>query len=114
MFGNRHAREDFLYQAEWLEALRRGTLHRLDVAISRDGDSVRYVQDRLLAESLAVFDWIESSGRIYVCGDASRMAPDVDAALRHIIGTHAGIDAESARERLNDLAAEGRYLRDVY
>ena len=114
LFGNRHAREDFLYQAEWLEALRRGTLHRLDVAISRDGDSVRYVQDRLLAESLAVFDWIESSGRIYVCGDASRMAPDVDAALRHIIGTHADIDAESARERLNDLAAEGRYLRDVY
>ena len=114
MFGNRHAREDFLYQAEWLEALRRGTLHRLDVAFSRDGDAVRYVQDRLLAEGRAVFDWIENGGRIYVCGDAKRLAPDVDAALRRVIEIHAGIDTESARNRLNNLAAEGRYLRDVY
>ncbi|MCB1560328.1 MAG: flavodoxin domain-containing protein [Xanthomonadales bacterium] len=114
LFGNRHAREDFLYQAEWLDALRRGSLHRIDVAFSRDGDAVRYVQDRLLAEGRDVFDWIESGGRLYVCGDASRMAPDVDAALRRILETHAGIDEEGARERLNDLAAEGRYLRDVY
>ncbi|MEZ5464203.1 MAG: flavodoxin domain-containing protein [Lysobacteraceae bacterium] len=114
LFGNRHAREDFLYQAEWLDALRRGSLHRLDVAFSRDGDRVRYVQDRLLAEGRDVFDWIETGGRIYVCGDASRMAPDVDAALRRILETHGGIDEDGARERLNDLAAEGRYLRDVY
>ena len=114
LFGNRNAREDFLYQAEWLDVRRRGSLHRIDVAFSRDGDAVRYVQDRLLAESRAVFDWIESGGRVYVCGDASRMAPDVHAAVLRIIETEAGIDAESARERLNDLAAEGRYLRDVY
>jgi sulfite reductase (NADPH) flavoprotein alpha-component len=61
-----------------------------------------------------VFAWLESGAHLYVCGDATRMAKDVHAALLEIIATHAGKSAEDASDYLNDLQAQGRYARDVY
>lgn len=114
VFGNRHFGSEFLYQVEWQRALADGTLHRLDVAFSRDGHATRYVQDRLREHGRTLFDWIEGGAHLYVCGDASRMARDVDAALVEIIATHGGVSTDDARERLDTLIQQGRYARDVY
>lgn len=113
VFGNRHARSEFLYQTEWQEALRDGTLDRLDLAFSRDGAKV-YVQDRLREHGRELYARIESGAHLYVCGDATRMAKDVHAALAEVLVAHGGIDRERAEERLSQLASEGRYARDVY
>jgi sulfite reductase (NADPH) flavoprotein alpha-component len=113
-FGNPHARSDFLYQLEWQDALKRGELHRLDLAFSRDQAHKVYVQDRLRERGADVFAWLEGGAHFYVCGDATRMAKDVHAALLDIIATHGGKSAENAADYLNDLQAQGRYARDVY
>ena len=113
-FGGRHLRQDFLYQAEWLEALRDGTLARLDVAFSRDQDAKRYVQHVLAERGAELYRWLDAGAVIYVCGDAERMAVDVEAALVEVLASHGGLTRDAARERLAALAAEGRYLRDVY
>ena len=113
-FGNPHARSDFLYQLEWQDALKRGELHRLDLAFSRDQAHKVYVQDRLREQGREVFAWLESGAHLYVCGDATRMAKDVHAALLDIIATHGDKSAEDAADYLNDLQAQGRYARDVY
>lgn len=131
-FGNPHFRTDFLYQLEWQKALKEGTLHRLDLAFSRDGlksphmvvralaqDAQKntekiYVQHALRRRGKELYDWIANGAHVYVCGDATRMAPDVDAALRAIAIEHGGKTDEDAREFLNQLAAERRYARDVY
>jgi sulfite reductase (NADPH) flavoprotein alpha-component len=114
LFGNPHFSSDFLYQLEWQEALRNGTLHRLDLAFSRDQVEKIYVQQRLLAAGRELFDWIENGAQLYVCGDATRMAKDVHAALRDVIVRHGGKSAEDADEYLNQLLADGRYARDTY
>ncbi len=72
------------------------------------------MQQRLLAAGREVFDWIESGAQLYVCGDATRMARDVHAALRDVIVRHGGKSAEDAGEYLNRLLADGRYARDTY
>jgi len=113
-FGNPHARTDFLYQLEWQDALKRGELHRLDLAFSRDQAHKVYVQDRLRERGSEVFAWLQGGAHLYVCGDATRMAKDVHAALLEIIATHGGKSAEDASDYLNDLQAQGRYARDVY
>ena len=113
-FGARRFARDFLYQIEWQRALKHGTLTRLDLAFSRDGAERIYVQQRLLEAGRELYDWIESGATVYVCGDASGMAPDVHAALARIIEFHGGVSAETSRERLDRLGADGRYLRDVY
>jgi len=113
-FGNPHARSDFLYQLEWQDALKRGELHRLDLAFSRDQAHKVYVQDRLREHGADVYAWLESGAHLYVCGDATRMAKDVHAALLEIIATHGNKSAEDANDYLNDLQAQGRYARDVY
>jgi sulfite reductase (NADPH) flavoprotein alpha-component len=113
-FGARRFARDFLYQLEWQRALRRGQLTRLDLAFSRDGAERIYVQQRLAEAGRELYDWIESGASIYVCGEATRMAPDVHAALAGIIEKQGGVSAETARERLDRLGADGRYLRDVY
>lgn len=113
-FGHRHFRSDFLYQTEWQQAHRDGHLHRIDVAFSRDRPEKVYVQHALRRRGRELYDWIENGAHLYVCGDASRMARDVDAALRGIAVTHGGHDAESAAEWLAALAADRRYSRDVY
>lgn len=113
-FGNPHFRTDFLYQVEWQKALKDGTLHKLDLAFSRDQSEKVYVQHSLRRRGKELYDWIANGAHLYVCGDATRMAADVDAALRDIVIEHGGRSDEDARDFLNQLAAERRYARDVY
>ncbi|MBL8264641.1 MAG: assimilatory sulfite reductase (NADPH) flavoprotein subunit [Xanthomonadaceae bacterium] len=113
-FGNPHAREDFLYQVEWQDALKRGALHRLDLAFSRDQASKIYVQHRLREQARELYAWLENGAHLYVCGDATRMAKDVHAALLDVIAVQGGKSAEDANDYLNALQAQGRYARDVY
>lgn len=113
-FGNPHARTDFLYQTEWQDALKRGALHRLDLAFSRDQAHKVYVQHKLREHGRELYAWLENGAHLYVCGDATRMAKDVHAALLEIIATHGGKSAEDANDFLNTLQAQGRYARDVY
>ncbi len=114
LFGNPHARSDFLYQIEWQDALKRGELQRLDLAFSRDQAHKVYVQHKLREHGRTLFDWLEGGAHLYVCGDATRMAKDVHAALLDAIATHGGKSAEDANDYLNTLQAQGRYSRDVY
>jgi len=114
LFGARHFARDFLYQLEWQRALERGALARIDLAFSRDTGGKAYVQQRIVEAGAALHDWLENGATIYVCGDSTRMAPDVHAALAGAIAKHGGLSLESARERLDRFGAEGRYLRDVY
>jgi len=113
-FGNPHLRSDFLYQVEWQQALKRGELHRLDVAFSRDQLDKVYVQHRLRRNGRELYAWLENGAYLYVCGDATRMANDVHAALRAVIVEHGGKSAEDAEAYLVRLASERRYSRDVY
>lgn len=113
-FGARRFSRDFLYQIEWQRELKRGTLTRLELAFSRDGSERIYVQRRIAEAGRDLYDWLESGATIYVCGDGTGMAPDVHAALAEVIEQHGGVSAETARERLDRLGADGRYLRDVY
>lgn len=114
LFGNPHARSDFLYQLEWQDALKRGALHRLDLAFSRDQAHKVYVQHKLREHGRELFAWLENGAHLYVCGDATRMAKDVHAALLDIVATHGGKSAEDAADYINALQAQGRYARDVY
>ena len=113
-FGNPHFRTDFLYQVEWQAALKHGTLHKLDVAFSRDQSEKVYVQHNLRRHGSALYDWIENGAHVYVCGDAKNMARDVHAALREILIEHGRKTADDADAYLARLARERRYCRDVY
>lgn len=114
VFGARHFDSEFLYQAEWQDAARKGLLHKVGLAFSRDRTPRAYVQDRLRESGAELFQWLQGGAHLYVCGDAERMAPDVHAALVEIVATHGGLDAEAAEAYLRQLADERRYLRDVY
>lgn len=114
LFGNPHARHDFLYQVEWQQALKSGQLQRLDLAFSRDQAGKVYVQHKLREHGRDLYAWLENGAHLYVCGDASRMARDVEAALLEVIATHGGHDPDAARDHLNALQQQGRYARDVY
>jgi len=113
-FGGRSLYHDFLYQLEWQQALKRKALHRVDVAFSRDQAEKIYVQHRIKQAGKELFAWLSNGAYFYVCGDASAMAPDVNAALLDVVGEHGGMDADDAQAWLADLTADGRYLRDVY
>jgi sulfite reductase (NADPH) flavoprotein alpha-component len=113
-FGGRRREQDFLYQLEWLNAVRKGRLYRLDVAFSRDQVNKVYVQHRLAEHGEEVFRWLEGGAQVYVCGDAERMAGDVEAALVALIARHGSRSREAAKEYLAGLAADRRYARDVY
>ena len=114
IFGARYLARDFLYQLEWQRALKQGALARIDLAFSRDRGHKVYVQQRVLEAGATLYAWLESGATLYVCGDATHMAPDVDTALVKVLAEHGGLSAESARERLDRLGVDGRYLRDVY
>lgn len=114
LFGNPHSRSDFLYQLEWQQAHRAGHLQRIDLAFSRDQAHKVYVQHRLLERGDELLSWLDGGAHLYVCGDASRMARDVHAALIEILARRHGGDVERATEALSALQAEGRYQRDVY
>lgn len=113
-FGDRRFRTDFLYQAEWQRFLKDGTLNRMDVAFSRDQEEKVYVQHRLLEHGKEIYGWLADGAHLYVCGDASRLAPDVHDALGTIVAREAGLSRERAEEHLKRLQQEKRYQRDVY
>ena len=113
LFGNPHFRSDFLYQTEWQAALKNGTLHRMDVAFSREQADKIYVQDRLREHGRDVFDWLENGAHLYVCG-ATSIARDVEHALREVIIERSARDAEKADEYIAGLREQHRYARDVY
>lgn len=113
-FGDRHAATDFLFREEIDGWKKDGTLARLSLAWSRDGQAKDYVQHRMIEESIDLWRWLQDGGHFYVCGDASRMAKDVDAALRQIAMREGNMDADQARDWIVALAKQGRYQRDVY
>lgn len=113
-FGERNFRTDFLYQTEWQGWLKDGVLTRMDVAFSRDETRKVYVQHRMLEHAAEVFAWIEEGARLYVCGDAVSLAPDVHEALLTILEEQGGLSREAAEEYLRELQRERRYQRDVY
>src|SRR5262249_34077352 len=113
-FGDQQKECDFLYRTE-LEAMRtEGSLSRLDTAFSRDQAAKIYVQHRMLENAATFWAWLEGGAHVYVCGDAKRMAKDVDAALHEIIRSGGGRTAEQAAAYVAQLKSAKRYQRDVY
>ena len=113
-FGNPHFTEDFLYQVEWQRYVKEGVLNRIDLAWSRDQKEKIYVQDKLREQGAELWRWINDGAHIYVCGDARRMAADVEKALLEVIAEFGAMDIEAADEFLSELRVERRYQRDVY
>ena len=113
-FGNPHFTEDFLYQVEWQQYVKEGLLTRIDLAWSRDQEQKVYVQDKIRANGAEVWRWIAEGAHIYVCGDANRMAKDVEQALLDVVVEHGAMDRDTADEFLSELRIERRYQRDVY
>jgi sulfite reductase (NADPH) flavoprotein alpha-component len=113
-FGDQHEASDFLFRDE-LHAWRAdGTLARLDTAFSRDQAQKIYVQDRMRENAADLWRWLQEGACFYVCGDAQRMAKDVDAALRGIATSEGGLSDVQAKDWIVALARQGRYQRDVY
>ena len=114
-FGDQHFYSDFLYQTEWLTALKNGSLTKLDVAFSRDQEEKVYVQNRMQENAAELYKWINDEGAyLYVCGDASRMAEDVNQALIQIVASEGNMDEAAATDYVKQLQKDKRYQRDVY
>ena len=113
-FGDQHEATDYLYRHEIETALAEGTLERLSLAWSRDQKEKVYVQDRMREEGAELWDWLQAGAAFYVCGDASRMASDVDIALREIVAEHGGLSENEVNDFIKSLKSERRYCRDVY
>jgi sulfite reductase (NADPH) flavoprotein alpha-component len=113
-FGDQRREQDFLYRAEIESWLLDGTLTRLDVAFSRDQKEKVYVQDRILEKSREIWAWLQQGAYFYVCGDAKRMAKDVDEALKKIVAEQGNMSPDAAAEFVAKLARDKRYARDVY
>ena len=114
LFGDRTFTQDFLYQVEWQKYLKSGVLTRMDVAFSRDQKEKVYVQDKLKQNAVEVWQWLQDGAYIYVCGDASRMAKDVNDALIAIVEEQGGKSREEAEQFINQLRKDKRYQKDVY
>ncbi|MBL8993110.1 MAG: sulfite reductase subunit alpha, partial [Spirochaetia bacterium] len=113
-FGDQKSTCDYLYRDE-IEAWQKdGFLSRLDLAFSRDQEEKIYVQHRMLEKAGELFAWLSEGASFYVCGDASRMAKDVDKALHQVAVKAGGMSAEKASEWIRTLQTEKRYVRDVY
>ncbi|KMS67078.1 reductase [Streptomyces viridochromogenes] len=113
-FGEQHRASDFYYEEELTTLLDEGALARLDTAFSRDQRNKVYVQDRMREHGPELWRWLQDGAHFYVCGDASRMAKDVDQALRDIAVAHGGLEEAEAAAYVKQLAAAKRYVRDVY
>ena len=113
-FGAQHAASDFLYREELLQYYADGHLAKLTTAFSRDQSQKIYVQHRMLEHAAEIWSWLAEGAYFYVCGDATRMAADVDAALKEIAMEQGGMDAAAATAFVKQLAKDGRYCRDVY
>lgn len=113
-FGDQHQDCDYLYADEIAQFLADGTLTRVDLAFSRDQEHKIYVQDRMRENGAELYAWLQRGAHIYVCGDATRMARDVEEALQDIVAEYGGFDADAAQDHLAQLKKAKRYLRDVY
>ncbi|CAA0136525.1 Nitrate reductase [Mycolicibacterium vanbaalenii] len=113
-FGEQHRDQNFYYRDDLTDMVDDGFLNRLDLAFSRDQAQRVYVQHKMLDYGADVWRWLDEGAHFYVCGDAGRMARDVDDALTEIIRSHGGMTAEAARDYKRELVAEKRYVRDVY
>ncbi|NHU47736.1 bifunctional nitrate reductase/sulfite reductase flavoprotein subunit alpha [Rhodococcus sp. A14] len=113
-FGEQHEATDFYYREE-MEAMHRdGFLTHLDAAFSRDQRQKIYVQDRIREHGAKLWGWMQEGASLYVCGDASRMAKDVDETIREVVRTHGRLDEEDTELYMKQLATDKRYVRDVY
>ncbi|MBO9409598.1 sulfite reductase subunit alpha [Shimia sp. R9_1] len=113
-FGDQHRESDFIYEDEISAMSASGLLTRLDLAFSRDQAEKIYVQNRMLENGKELFGMLQEGGHFYVCGDATRMAKDVDQTLHQVIELHGGLSADEATEYVSSLKREKRYVRDVY
>ncbi|TWT75850.1 Sulfite reductase [NADPH] flavoprotein alpha-component [Posidoniimonas polymericola] len=113
-FGDQHAATDFLYEEQLASMAAKGVLDKLSTAFSRDQETKVYVQDRMREEGAELFAWLEEGGSFFVCGDARRMAVDVDRALHDVIAQHGGMSEEQSTKYVAKLKEAGRYVRDVY
>ena len=113
-FGDQHSDCDFIYQEEFSEMMQQEVLTRLDLAFSRDQKEKIYVQNRMLENSAELYSWLQDGASFYVCGDASKMAKDVDSALIEVVRLEGNLSRDGAIEYVNDLKLAKRYLRDVY
>ena len=113
-FGEQKQASEFFYEEEWHQALGDGSLSKLSTAFSRDQAHKIYVQHRILEEGAQFWKWLEEGAIFYVCGDKTRMAADVDAALHQVVEKFGGKTDEEARAYIEAMKKEHRYHRDVY
>ena len=113
-FGDQHAATDYLYGDEWQRLLAEGKMARVDLAFSRDQAQKIYVQDRLRESAAELWAWLQGGAYFYVCGDAHRMAKDVDAALHQVVAEQGKMDAVAVADYVKQLKKDKRYQRDVY
>ncbi len=113
-FGDRNSATDYIYEDEIGAMQASGLLTRLDLAFSRDQEEKIYVQDRMMQNGAELFRWLEQGGYFYICGDAYRMAKDVDQALHSLIAEHGGLSESEAQDYVAQLKKQKRYVRDVY
>lgn len=113
-FGDQHAETDFLYREQLQQMQASGVLNRVSLAFSRDQQEKIYVQDKMRAEGEELFAWLERGAHFFVCGDARRMAVDVDRALHDVIAQYGAVSEGDAAAYVKRLKDEGRYARDVY
>ncbi|AHG77771.1 assimilatory sulfite reductase (NADPH) flavoprotein subunit [Mannheimia varigena] len=114
IFGNQHFTKDFLYQTEWQQFKKDGYLHKYSFAWSRDQAEKIYVQDKIRENAEAIWAWLQEGAYVYVCGDATRMAKDVEQALLDVIEQQGKFSRDDAEEYLSELAEAKRYQRDIY
>lgn len=113
-FGEQSRAQSYFYEDEWTDLIKAGTLTRLATAFSRDQEQKIYVQHRMIEQGAELYRWLEEGAHFYVCGDASRMAKDVDAALHEVIETHGSKSADDAKAYVAAMKEAKRYARDVY
>ena len=113
-FGHQREATDFFYRDEFEGMLQSGALTRLSTAWSRDGDKKVYVQDRMRDAGAELWSWLKSGAHFYICGDAKRMAKDVEVAIAEIAEAHGHMSAAGAKDFISELKAAGRYQADVY
>jgi sulfite reductase (NADPH) flavoprotein alpha-component len=113
-FGEQRKSSDFLYEEELMDWKRRGVLAELDVAFSRDQPEKIYVQHRMRERSAELYAWLEAGAYFYVCGDAERMAKDVEAELVAVVRRESGRSEEASLEYVKALKDAKRYRKDVY
>jgi sulfite reductase alpha subunit-like flavoprotein len=113
-FGEQHEATDFYYRDELTAMQRDGVLTEIDVAFSRDQRNKIYVQDRMREHGAKLWSWLQDGAHVYVCGDATRMAKDVDHTLRDIITHHGHLTPDEADAYVKTLSTTKRYVRDIY